>query len=280
MPSYAITGASRGLGFEFVRQLSQTPGNVVIGLVRNKATADLKVQAQGLQNVHIIEVDYTDLPSLKKAAEEVKGLTGGGLDYLINNAALVSHISSSKTLADFPDSNISLNNSDNDFSTMEKDLRDSFDINVLGVIKTINAFLPLIKKGTVKKVITISSGMADLELINDLEIPVGAPYSISKGAVNVAMAKYNAVFKQEGILFLSISPGMVATERATEEVSEEEKEGFGNLAAKFAAYAPDFKRPLTPEESVKAVLSVVEKASVQGGYGGQFISHLGTKKWL
>lgn len=115
-----------------------------------------------------------------------------------------------------PDSNISLNNSDNDFSTMEKDLRDSFDINVLGVIKTINAFLPLIKKGTVKKVITISSGMADLELINDLEIPVGAPYSISKGAVNVAMAKYNAVFKQEGILFLSISPGMVATERATE----------------------------------------------------------------
>lgn len=115
-----------------------------------------------------------------------------------------------------PDSNMSLNNSDNDFSTMEKDLRDSFDINVLGVIKTINAFLPLIKKGTVKKVITISSGMADLELINDLEIPVGAPYSISKGAVNVAMAKYNAVFKQEGILFLSISPGMVATERATE----------------------------------------------------------------
>ncbi|KAJ9215553.1 hypothetical protein DTO166G4_2923 [Paecilomyces variotii] len=270
MPSYAITGASRGLGFEFVRQLSQKPGNVVIGLVRNKAAADLKVQAQGLQNVHIIEVDYTDLPSLKKAAEEVKGLTGGGLDYLINNAALVSHISSSKTLADF----------DNDFSTMEKDLRDSFDINVLGVIKTINAFLPLIKKGTVKKVITISSGMADLELINDLEIPVGAPYSISKGAVNVAMAKYNAVFKQEGILFLSISPGMVATERATEEVSQEEKEGFDGLAAKFAAYAPDFKRPLTPEESVKAVLSVVEKASVQGGYGGQFISHLGTKKWL
>lgn len=52
------------------------------------------------------------------------------------------------------------------------------------------------------------------------------------------------------------------------------------MAAKFAAYAPDFKRPLTPEESVKAVLSVVEKASVQGGYGGQFISHLGTKKWL
>lgn len=37
---------------------------------------------------------------MQTAAEEVKGLTGGGLDYLINNAALVSHISSSKTLAD------------------------------------------------------------------------------------------------------------------------------------------------------------------------------------
>lgn len=61
---------------------------------------------------------------------------------------------------------------------------------------------------------------------------------------------------------------------------EEEKQALGALAAKFATYAPDFKRPLTPEESVKAVLSVVDKASVQDGYGGQFISHLGTKQWL
>ena len=52
------------------------------------------------------------------------------------------------------------------------------------------------------------------------------------------------------------------------------------MLAKFAAYAPHFKGPISAEESVKAVMGVVEKASVEGGDGGDFISHLGNKQWL
>lgn len=52
------------------------------------------------------------------------------------------------------------------------------------------------------------------------------------------------------------------------------------LMGKFAEYAPHFKRPLTPEESVNAVLSVMHKASITKGDGGTFISHLGNKQWL
>jgi hypothetical protein len=37
---------------------------------------------------------------------------------------------------------------------------------------------------------------------------------------------------------------------------------------------------LTPEESVTAVLSVMNKASIANGDGGAFISHLGNKQWL
>ena len=36
----------------------------------------------------------------QRAAERVKALTGGSLDYLINNAALVSETSRFKTLGD------------------------------------------------------------------------------------------------------------------------------------------------------------------------------------
>ena len=55
---------------------------------------------------------------------------------------------------------------------------------------------------------------------------------------------------------------------------------MGEFAGKLVSYAPDFKGPITPEESVKAVRSVWEKASIEEGYGGAFISHLGNKQWV
>jgi NAD(P)-dependent dehydrogenase (short-subunit alcohol dehydrogenase family) len=65
----------------------------------------------------MVEAQYTDFSSLKvrankfewrssltdsfqNAAETVKKITGGSLDYLINNAAVVSHISGYKTFED------------------------------------------------------------------------------------------------------------------------------------------------------------------------------------
>ncbi|KAJ5206324.1 Short-chain dehydrogenase/reductase SDR [Penicillium cf. griseofulvum] len=286
MSSYLITGASRGLGFEFVRHLAQNPDNTVIGLVRDKEAADSKAKAEGLHNFHMVEAQYTDLGSLKvrthamndayhthffqKAAEVVKDITAGALDYLVNNAAIISHVSGFKSLGDF----------DNDFETLEKDLMESLEINLLGVIKTIHAFLPLIHNGKGKKVIAISTGMADIDLINATEVAFAAPYSISKGAVNVAIAKYNALYNKEGILFLAVSPGYVSTERNLEEPTPEDAEKAAVLVGKFVEYAPHFQRPLTPEESVTAVLSVMDKASIANGDGGAFISHLGNKQWL
>ena len=58
--------------------------------------------------------------------------------------------------------------------------------------------------------------MADVDLINAVDVAVAGPYSVSKAAANVVIAKYNAAHKREGILFLSISPGYVATERNAE----------------------------------------------------------------
>lgn len=105
--------------------------------------------------------------------------------------------------------------SDDDFDVMEKDLLESLEINLLAVIKSIHAFVPLIRNGKEKKVLTISTGMSDLDLINSTEVAFASPYAISKGAVNVAIAKYNALYKKEGILFLAVSPGYVTTERNT-----------------------------------------------------------------
>ena len=101
--------------------------------------------------------------------------------------------------------------SDNDPDGLVRDLQNSFNVNVIGPIQTVNAFIPLLRNGIEKKVITISTGVADPDLINRLELAVSAPYAISKAGVNMAVAKFSALYKREGILFMAISPGLVDT---------------------------------------------------------------------
>jgi len=63
-------------------------------------------------------------------------------------------------------------------------------------------------------------------------------------------------------------------------VTEKEQQSLGAMMTKFQQYAPHFQGPMTVEESVKAVVSVYEKASIANGDNGSFVSHLGTKQWL
>ena len=88
--------------------------------------------------------------------------------------------------------------------------------NVVGNIHLFHLFLPLVLKGKVKKVITISTGVADLDLTNECEIDIGALYAASKAALNIIVAKFNAQYKKDGVLFLSISPGLVDVGRYDE----------------------------------------------------------------
>ena len=77
---------------------------------------------------------------------------------------------------------------------------------------TINAFLPLIKNGSEKKIIFISSGIADVDVIRTTAVPFQIGYSVSKAGANTVMAKYAVELAAEGILTLSLSPGWVATD--------------------------------------------------------------------
>ena len=102
-----------------------------------------------------------------------------------------------------------MSNRGKDPKGLEEDLHKLIDTNVLGNIHLYNLFMPLILKGKVKKVVCITSGMADGDLCNEFEIETGPLYSLSKAAMNLVTAKFNAQYKKDGVLFLGISPGMV-----------------------------------------------------------------------
>ncbi|KAG1754729.1 uncharacterized protein EDB91DRAFT_1095248 [Suillus paluster] len=264
MTSYAVTGAARGIGFEFVNQLSADSGNTVFAIVRSKATAT-KLAGLGRPNVYIIEADITNTNALHLAAAEIATVTGNSLDYLINNAAFVEPERDGLTLDSYSSEEL-----------LTKDLLDSFNVNVVAVIHTINIFLPLLKNGKAKTVVTISTGLGDLDATLAFENAASAPYSISKAAVNMVNAKYAAQYKPEGFIFLALSPGLVDT--STRAPTEEELEKVTEMIGNFRKVYPDFTGPITPQTSVQMQLEVINRITVNDT--GAFISHKGNKEWL
>ncbi|KAI1189557.1 hypothetical protein F5B17DRAFT_391007 [Nemania serpens] len=276
MPSFVITGTSRGLGFEFLRQLSSDPKNTVIGLVRNKPATDKKV-AEEIPNpagkIHILHGDLDDYESLKKAAEDTAAITGGSLDYLIASAA---------RMPVYPEFFKGVGQLASDPAVIETEIKDMMRTNVTGNIHLIKLFLPLILKGQTKKIITITSGMADLAVINGAEVVHSPIYSMTKAAMNVITAKLNAEYKKDGVLFIGICPGTLDGEGADiSNLSENEKSEVMTFMGNLNKMFPNFKGPRPPSEIVPKIKKVWEEASLEKGDGGAFLSHTGVPgQWL
>lgn len=142
-----------------------------------------------------------DSDSLEKAAAEVAKITQG-VDYLIVNGAYLSHQSAKYQPSGFTGR----------AAELKKEMMDSLEVNVIGVIYSINAFLPLVRKGTVKKITVISTGMADTEMVVNANVPGSVVYSSVKAATNMVVAKYAVELREEGIIILALSPGVVNTQ--------------------------------------------------------------------
>jgi NAD(P)-dependent dehydrogenase (short-subunit alcohol dehydrogenase family) len=140
MASYLITGAGRGLGLELVTQLlALEPSKVstVFATTRSspsKALQDLIDKSKG-RVVHI-PLAVTDKSSIDKAVNLVdEKLAGKGLDVVINNAGIQPFS---------PEGIASMDN-----------LREALEINVEAVHNVTAAFLPLLRKSQLKKVVNM-----------------------------------------------------------------------------------------------------------------------------
>ncbi|KAN0105811.1 NAD(P)-binding protein [Hyaloscypha variabilis] len=252
MPSYVVVGASRGLGYEWLRQLSNESANTVIGLVRTPDTVQKRLETDSMQSVHLVAGDMADNDSLVAAAAETEKFTGGSVDYLIINGVYTNPSESFLFPSEFSGKEELLTNS----------MTQSLKVNVLGVVFSINAFLPLVRKSKIKKIIVISTGLADRDMVEKSTISFLLTYSSMKAALNMVVAKYAVELKSEGILLLALSPGLVDTTADNE----------------FKALKPDFAGPITPSESVIAQRKVIEDLAIENT--GAFLSHHGNKSWL
>ncbi|OJT23981.1 SDR family oxidoreductase [Archangium sp. Cb G35] len=186
---YAITGASRGLGLEFVRQLLNRGDTIEAG-VRSPSEArqlqELVRGAEGRLRLHAL--DISDPKSVDAFAATVG--QGEALDVLINNAGVYGKDGALTEL---------------DYESMAS----TFAVNTLGPLRLTAALLPALRRGSARRIIHITSQMGS---IGDNGMGGSYGYRISKAAMNMAMRNMHVDLHGEGFVTISLHPGWVQTD--------------------------------------------------------------------
>ncbi|MEE2527316.1 SDR family NAD(P)-dependent oxidoreductase [Hyphobacterium sp. HN65] len=188
-PAAVVTGASTGIGEATTRVLIQEGWHVFAG-VRKPSDAERLKQAFG-DAVTPLTMEVTDTASMQAAGDEVrKALGGQTLRGLVCNAG----VAVSGPLLHIP------------IEEVERQL----DINVLGVLRTVQAFGPLLGadqslSGDKGRVVMMSS------VAGVMGMPFVGPYAASKHAVEGLSKSLRKELNLYGIGVHVIGPGAVAT---------------------------------------------------------------------
>ncbi|RAO66811.1 uncharacterized protein BHQ10_002823 [Talaromyces amestolkiae] len=205
MSSVLITGSSRGLGLELVKQLLLLPPTTISTIYATSRTSSppeplSRVITASNHRVRHVQLDVTDPASITAAADQVTRLSEGkGLDILINNAGTQSERPSST-------SGMSLS-----------DLESTMRINVTGVHLVTTAFLPLLKasktnSSQTKKIVNITSTLGSITWSHKSDIAPVPAYKISKAALNMLTVQYATELAPKKFTVFAISPGWLQTD--------------------------------------------------------------------
>ncbi|XP_071398309.1 C-signal [Centroberyx affinis] len=225
--SVLITGSSRGLGLQMVKDLAKSSDRpaTIIATARNPtASTDLQELSKTYPGVHTVTLDVVSQRSISSALEEVRSIVGSeGLNCLINNAAINMRTTIDTVTAD----------------AMMK----CYQSNTVAPLFITKAFLPLLRTAAAQStgmgihraaVINISSSLGSIECNwGDGAAYKSYDYRASKAALNMVTRCLAADLESDGILCMSLHPGWVKTDMG----------------------GPD--ATLTVEESVSAVLAVI-----------------------
>ncbi len=170
-----VTGAGSGIGLATVERL-------VAGGARVGALDLVPPEAQS----HLLPIvaDVTDRGSMIDAAAQVRR-TFDACDIVVANAGIGAVGSVEE-------------NSDEEWMRV-------YDVNVVGVVRTVSAFLPLLRQSSSASIVCTAS------IVSTTGLPKRACYGASKGAVLALTMAMAADLAPEGIRVNCVCPGTVDT---------------------------------------------------------------------
>jgi NAD(P)-dependent dehydrogenase (short-subunit alcohol dehydrogenase family) len=184
-----ITGTSTGFGKLMTKTLAGE-GHTVIATMRgvDGKNASAAKELAAIPNVEVVEMDVTNDGSVNNAISKV--LTRHGqIDVLVNNAAIAG------------------------FGLVEAysldQIRNLFEVNFYGVLRTYQAVLPSMRKHKSGLIINLTSGASGHTL------PFMVPYLATKFGVEAITEGIQDELSEYGIENVSIQPGVYPTEMNT-----------------------------------------------------------------
>lgn len=184
-----ITGVSTGIGFDTAREML-AQGYRVLGSVRKAEDAERVQQALGPDFIPLL-FDVTDAAAIAAAVPEVERLVGdSGLAALVNNAGVAPSGPLMHTPLD--------------------EFQRAFDINVFGVLRVTQAFLPLL--GARRDCPHPPGRIVNLSSVSGaVSVPLVGTYSATKYALESLSDSLRRELSIYGIEVIAIEPDAVRT---------------------------------------------------------------------
>jgi NAD(P)-dependent dehydrogenase (short-subunit alcohol dehydrogenase family) len=182
-PAVVITGASTGIGRACAMELDRRGFRVFAGVRSQQAVETLKAEMSSRATPLLLDV--TEADTIAAAVETVaKTMGNAGLAGLVNNAGIV---------VSGPVEVVPLHI-----------WRRQLEVNVIGQVAMIQAFLPLLRKAR-GRVVNISS------INGALATPYLGPYSASKFALEAVTDALRVELRPWGIYVSAVEPGPIKT---------------------------------------------------------------------
>lgn len=190
MKTTLITGANRGIGLEFTRQLADD-GWYVLACCRNptESVALNKLAAKNPKQISVCTLDVTDHGQIDKLSQT---LANRSIDLLINNAGVYpSAKSGSFGYTDY------------------EAWAHAFSVNTMAPLKMAESFINQITQSSKKIIVTVTSKMGS---VADNGRGGSYIYRSSKSAVNMVVKSLSIDLRSNDIVSVLLHPGWVRTD--------------------------------------------------------------------
>ena len=190
-PTVLITGANRGIGLEYVKQMSQRGWNIIATARKPESADELRAIADDHKQLVIERLDVTDFERIDELSAKYADQP---IDILLSNAGITPKYKSAFKNVKGVDWDMAVK---------------SLEVNAIAPLKLAQAFMSQVAASEQKKIVVISSKAGSFEL--SPKMPMMYSYRGSKAALNMYMYALSFETPKQGVILVLLSPGQVNT---------------------------------------------------------------------